>query len=65
MQFTPKQVDMLQSIARSHPGLLELVDAWRQDELERMSACAESLFGTFKGRVQLLTELQQKLRPTP
>lgn len=65
MQLTPKQVDMLQSIARSHPGLLELVETWRRDELERMSVCAEPLFGTFKGRVQLLTELQQKLRPLP
>ena len=63
MQFSQPQIEMLQSITRAYPGFVELVAVWRQDELERMSICAEPLFGTFKGRVQLLTELQQKLNP--
>jgi len=63
MQLSPTQIEMLQSISRQYPGFRELVDKWRQDELERMSICAEPLFGTFKGRVQLLTELQQKINP--
>ena len=65
MQFTQQQNDMLQSIVRQYPGFRDFVDTWRQEELERMSVCAEPLFGTFKGRVQLLTELQQKIRPNP
>jgi len=65
MQLSQQQIAMLQSITRAYPGLADLVDAWRQEELERMAIGAETHFGTFKGRVQLLTELQQKLRPTP
>lgn len=65
MHLNPQQKQMMQNIARANPELTTLIAAWRQEELEQMALGNESLFGMFKGRVQMLTEMQQLLRPSP
>jgi hypothetical protein len=39
-----------------------MLDAWKSRELEVMYQGTQENFGVQKGRVQLLTELQQKFR---
>ena len=63
MQFTERQQHTLQSIARNQPDFIELVEAWRKSELESMAQGTPENFGTNKGRVQLLTEMQRNLKP--
>ena len=60
-QLTDTERNMLDSIARSRPDFREFISSWRQAELERLALVSDSLFGAQKGRVALLTEMQQFL----
>lgn len=63
MRLTPEQLRVFQQTGRHAPELTDLLRAMRQEELEAMALCAPQLdvFCTFKGRVQMLTELIQQL----
>lgn len=54
---------MLVTIGRQYPEFVGFVKSWREQELERMSQGSQENFGVSKGRVQVLTELQQKISP--
>lgn len=60
MQLTDQQRQMCANIGRQYPEFRELLTAWRLRELENMAQATPEIFGTLKGRVQLLTEMQQK-----
>ena len=63
MKLSPDQIALVKTVAQQFPQFVELVAAWRQYEMENGFLGTTENFGTSKGRVQLLTELQQKLRP--
>jgi Flp pilus assembly protein TadB len=53
---------MLKQIGRQFPNFLDLIARLRTAELEAMALGSSEHFGTYRGRVQSLTELQQLLR---
>lgn len=61
MQLNDQQRQMMQTIARQFPEFRELLQAWKLRELDTMSQGTQENFGVSKGRVQLLTEMQQKI----
>lgn len=61
MQLNDQQRQMMQNIARQFPEFKELLGAWKLRELDTMSQGTPENFGVCKGRVQLLTEMQQKI----
>lgn len=60
MQFSEQQTQMAKTIARQFPEFREMLAAWKQREMELMAQGSLENFGMSKGRVQLLTEMQQK-----
>lgn len=63
IQLTPERKKLLVTIARQYPEFVVLVQEWRAHELEQMAMSSTDNFGTCKGRVQTLTEMQRNLQP--
>jgi hypothetical protein len=63
IQLSPEHKRMCANIARQYPEFTEFVAAWRAHELEQMAMSSPDNFGTCKGRIQTLTELQRTLKP--
>lgn len=54
---------VLQHIARHEQKFVDYLHSLRQTELEQMAKANNETFGTLKGRVQMLTDLLQHIRP--
>ena len=53
---------LCQQVARQFPQFTDLLDKLRQADLEAMSLTTPDHFCTYKGRVQMLTQLRQQIR---
>lgn len=62
LHIQPDDIQLLKQLGRQHPRLVELLTAARQGELETMAQTSAEHFCTFKGRVQVLTELRQHVQ---
>jgi hypothetical protein len=60
MRLSEEDLNLMKTIARQFPAFADLLTAWRNHELEALAQSSVENFGTIKGRVQLLTEMQQK-----
>ena len=63
MQASEDDLSLLALVGRHNVKFVELLVTRRQAELERLAATSPDQFSTLKGRVQMLTELLQQLRP--
>ena len=54
---------LLTQVGQQFPQVVHLLDKLRGAELERMAVGAPEHFSTHKGRVQILTEIRQAVRP--
>lgn len=50
-------------VARHYPHFVALLDRLRQAELEATALTVPDHFCTYKGRVQMLTQLRQHIAP--
>lgn len=60
--LSEEDIKQLKQIGKQYPNLLEMLDRLRSAELENMALTTTDHFSTFKGRVQMLTELRQHFR---
>jgi len=63
MILSEDETAVLQHVARNQQKFVECVKRLRSDELEQLAKANNETFGTLKGRVQMLTDLLQHLRP--
>lgn len=63
MRPSPDQLKLMAQVGKQYPQFIELLDLFRQAELEAMAVTTPENFCTLKGRVQMLTNLLQQLRP--
>lgn len=62
MILTQDEVTLLAQLGRHNRQFVELVERLRQAEMETMVRTSVENFCTYKGRVQVLTELLQQIR---
>ena len=55
---------LLVQVGKQFPQVVDLLDRLRGAEMEAMSIGADDHFRTYKGRVQILTEIRQAVRPS-
>ena len=63
MVLSLDDIQLLKQLGRQHPRLVDLLTGARLAEMEAMSKTSPEQFCTFKGRVQVLTELRQHIQP--
>lgn len=66
MTLSPLSEDdrlLLRQLGRQYPALVVALSRLRQNELETMAKTSPEHFSTYKGRVQVLTELRQLIEP--
>jgi len=63
MNFSLSEPEKLlcKQVGRHFPQFVELVDRLRQQELETMALTTPEHFCTYKGRVQVLTQMKQHI----
>lgn len=61
LSLTDSEKTLCKQVGRQFPHFAELVDRLRQQELETMAKTVPDHFCTYKGRVQVLTELRQHI----
>ena len=63
MQVSDDDLAVIAQVGRHNVKFVDLIAKRRQAELEKLALTSADQFCTLKGRVQMLTELLQQLRP--
>jgi hypothetical protein len=63
MRLDSEGAKIMTHVGRHEPQFVELLGSLRSKELETLALCNPETFSTQKGRVQMLTEILQQLRP--
>jgi hypothetical protein len=63
IELSTDESHLLEQVGKQFPQVVDLLDRLRGAELEKMTLGAEEHFRTYKGRVQILTEIRQAVRP--
>lgn len=63
LMLTADEAELCKQVGRQFPRYVEMLDRLRTAEMESMAVSSSDHFGTFKGRVSVLTELRQQVRP--
>ena len=61
MRLSAEELKIFQSVARQYPEFVEVLNRWREEELEVLPFATTQL-DVLRGRVQALTELQGHFR---
>ena len=57
MRFSPEELQSLARVGRQYPEVTELLNRWRQDELEQLLLAPEKNTGVLQGRARMLTDV--------
>lgn len=63
MRLSDADALLAKQVGRQNSQFVELLESLRADELEALAKASVDNFSTLKGRVQMLTELLQQLKP--
>lgn len=63
MRLADADALLAKQVGRQNSQFVELLENLRADELEALAKASVDNFCTLKGRVQMLTELLQQLKP--
>lgn len=63
MRLSDADALLAKQVGRQNSQFVELLENLRADELEALAKASVDNFSTLKGRVQMLTELLQQLKP--
>lgn len=63
MQVSEDDLAVFAQVGRHNTKFVDILVQRRQAELENLARTSVDQFSTLKGRVQMLTELLQQLRP--
>ena len=63
MRLSAEELKVFQNVTRQFPQLLEILNRWREEELEKIPYATETNLDVMRGRVQALTEMKRHLEP--
>lgn len=63
MRLSDAHALLAKQVGRQNSQFVEMLESLRADELEALAKASLDNFSTLKGRVQMLTELLQQLKP--
>lgn len=63
MRLSDADALIAKQVGRQNSQFVEMLESLRADELETLAKASLDNFSTLKGRVQMLTELLQQLKP--
>lgn len=62
IQVTPDEKKLMQDVGRQYPRFLDLLNRWREHELESLVFAPKDISDVVRGRVQSLTELLKAIK---